>query len=375
MTSAPLLNWNRLPGLQIAGAYRVRDLLGQSGNAAFFRGLRDGDDRPVLLKLIPASTDPSLGDAPLALWSRISRLSHPNLLALLDFGRAENAGDAFLYAAFEFPDDTLAAALGRAPLSETESREVHQAISETLRYVHSQGLVHTAVDGGHIVAVGNQIKLASDTLREPSADFTAAADFAQLDRLLPGAAPRPEPPASRPEPPPPASPPIPHASTRSFPGWAYAALAVLLGGLGYLFFPKTEPPRRAATASAPPQAAPPAPAPQTAPAASVAPQPATRQSTAVREPTAAQQPAASKREYWRVIAYTYSNHQAARHRAEEINQKWSGAEAEVFTPEAGRAPYLVALGGRMNRDDAVRLLKIAHGKGLPRDIYIQNYAR
>ena len=113
----------------------------------------------------PLSTDPSLGDAPLALWSRISRLSHPNLLALLDFGRAENAGDAFLYAAFEFPDDTLAAALGRAPLSETESREVHQAISETLRYVHSQGLVHTAVDGGHIVAVGNQIKLASDTLR------------------------------------------------------------------------------------------------------------------------------------------------------------------------------------------------------------------
>jgi hypothetical protein len=31
------------------------------------------------------------------------------------------------------------------------------------------------------------------------------------------------------------------------------------------------------------------------------------------------------------------------------------------------------VGGWLNRDDAVRLLKIARGKGLPRDIYIQNY--
>ena len=366
MTSAPLINWNRLLGARVAGAYRIHELLGDSGGAAFFRASRDPDARPALLQLIPAT---AAGDAQLALWSRIARLSHPNLLALLDYGRGEETGDAFLYAAFEFPDDTLAAAIGRAPLSESESREVHQAISDALRYVHSQGLVHTAVDGGHIVAVGNQIKLASDTLRESSASLTAAADFTRLDRLLPGAAPLPEPRAPLPEPraplpPPPEPAAVPRASKHSFPVWAYAALAVLLGGLGYLFFPKTEPPRTPATANSRPQPVPPASVPEAAPAASVP-----------SRPAAPPQAAAPKREYWRVIAYTYSSHQAAQRRADDINHQWLGAEAEVFSPEAGRAPYLVALGGRMDRDAAVRLLKIAHGKGLPRDIYIQNYAR
>jgi hypothetical protein len=359
MSSASLVDWNRLLGARVAGAYSINELLGESGGAAFFRASRDPDARPALLQLIPAT---AAGDAQLALWSRITRLSHPNLLALLDYGRGEEAGDAFLYAAFEFPDDTLAAAIGRAPLSESESREVHQAISDALRYVHSQGLVHTAVDGGHIIAVGNQIKLASDTLRESSASLTAAADFTRLDRLLPGAAPLPEPRALLPPPPEPAA--APRASTRSFPVWAYAALAVLLGGLGYLFFPKTEPPRTPATANSRPQPVPPAPASEAAPAASVPSQPA-----------APRQAAAPRREYWRVIAYTYSSHQAAQRRADDINHEWPSAEAEVFSPEAGRAPYLVALGGRMDRDAAVRLLKIAHGKGLPRDIYIQNYAR
>jgi hypothetical protein len=33
------------------------------------------------------------------------------------------------------------------------------------------------------------------------------------------------------------------------------------------------------------------------------------------------------------------------------------------------------VGGWLTRDDAVRFLKIARGKGLPPDIYIQNYSR
>jgi hypothetical protein len=81
------------------------------------------------------------------------------------------------------------------------------------------------------------------------------------------------------------------------------------------------------------------------------------------------------RPYWRVIAYTYSSFRTAERRADAINQQWPGANAEVFSPDSGRPPFLVALGGKMNRDAAVRLLKIARGKGLPRDTYIQNYSR
>jgi hypothetical protein len=76
-----------------------------------------------------------------------------------------------------------------------------------------------------------------------------------------------------------------------------------------------------------------------------------------------------------VIAYTYFSQQAAQQRADSINQNWPGAKAEVFMPNSGRSAYLVALGGWFTRDEAVQFLKIARGKGLPRDIYIQNYNR
>jgi hypothetical protein len=77
-----------------------------------------------------------------------------------------------------------------------------------------------------------------------------------------------------------------------------------------------------------------------------------------------------------VIVYTYAGAPAAEKKARSIHAKWPAAEAQVFAPNgSGRPPYLVALGGRMTRDEAVRLLKVARGKGMPRDIYIQNYTR
>jgi hypothetical protein len=77
-----------------------------------------------------------------------------------------------------------------------------------------------------------------------------------------------------------------------------------------------------------------------------------------------------------VIVYTYAGALSAEKKAQSIHARWPDVQAEVFAPNGpGRPPYLVALGGRMTRDEAVRLLKIARGKGMPRDIYIQNYAR
>ena len=75
-----------------------------------------------------------------------------------------------------------------------------------------------------------------------------------------------------------------------------------------------------------------------------------------------------------MVAYTYSRYPDAQRKAQTINRRWPGAKAVVFSPYgSNRPPHLVALGGLMTRDQAVRLLKIARGKGLPRDVYIQNY--
>jgi hypothetical protein len=99
----------------------------------------------------------------------------------------------------------------------------------------------------------------------------------------------------------------------------------------------------------------------------------------VEEPTAperrAEKEPARPRSAWRVVAYTYSTHRDAEKRARTINARHPAFHAEVFAPRGkDRSPYLVALGGRMTREEAARLQKQAKSKGLPRDTFIRNYS-
>ena len=88
-------------------------------------------------------------------------------------------------------------------------------------------------------------------------------------------------------------------------------------------------------------------------------------------PKAAPPPAG--KEMWRVIAFTYRTRDAAAKKVQELNQHHSALNAAVFSPKNKRGYYLVSLGGRMTREEAVRLQRTARGKGLPRDLYVQNY--
>jgi hypothetical protein len=75
---------------------------------------------------------------------------------------------------------------------------------------------------------------------------------------------------------------------------------------------------------------------------------------------------------WRVIAYTYNHEAQAKEKVGQIAGKHPELRPEVFTP-TGRAPYLVALGGPMSRDEAFAFAGKAKRAGLPRDLYAQNY--
>jgi hypothetical protein len=77
---------------------------------------------------------------------------------------------------------------------------------------------------------------------------------------------------------------------------------------------------------------------------------------------------------WRVIAFTYNSHDMAAKKVQQVNERWPSVHAAVFSPKDRRGYYLVALGGRMTREDAVKLQRKARGLGMPRDTYIQNYA-
>jgi hypothetical protein len=85
-------------------------------------------------------------------------------------------------------------------------------------------------------------------------------------------------------------------------------------------------------------------------------------------------PASSERSVWHVVAYTYLRQEAAEHMAAELAAKYPQLEPQVFSPN-GHAPFLVTLGGGMNRQEAFARREAARAAGMPSDTYAQNFRR
>ncbi len=76
---------------------------------------------------------------------------------------------------------------------------------------------------------------------------------------------------------------------------------------------------------------------------------------------------------WRVIAFTFRTRAAAVKKVEQINQRHPRLEAAVFSPKEKQGYYLVALGGRMNHEEAVRMEKKARAEHVSPDLFVHNY--
>jgi hypothetical protein len=350
---------------------------------AWFRA-RAESGSPILIELV--REHPATAEAQLACWRAAAHLSHPNLLRLLECGRAglvgQSADASFLYAAFEYPDDTLAPALESGPMSELEAADVARAAIPALRYLHGNGLVIGSLDAADVVAVGDRIKLSTAGVRPPGPGAGPEDDMRALRALihrllglpesarlseplrsLIGAA-DPEPAAAPPETAPakPDDTPPPSRFYR-MPGWVWMATAVPVLAVIFGLARTSHKPAPAvpAAATAPgvsrPVFVPPARAPEA---------PARTAASPARDPSG---------RTWRVVAYTYNGLAAAEAKAHRVNQRWPGFHAEVFAPRGrGRGPYLVALGGRLTRAEAARLQQSARRSGLPRDTFIRNYS-
>jgi eukaryotic-like serine/threonine-protein kinase len=168
-------------GMSLGGVYTLERCLQDNRTGTFFEVLtRDGER--LLAKLVPEQ-DPD-AERQFATWQRTRHLRHPHLLHLTDVDSTDVAGDTYFYGVFEYPDDLLNVALEQGPISEAETRGVLEAALAALRYLHGQGMVHGAVDPDHIVAIGEQIKLSTDALRESEDLDGCLEDVRQLGELV-----------------------------------------------------------------------------------------------------------------------------------------------------------------------------------------------
>ena len=156
--------WKQWEGRSVDNRFPLRQFLGASNHSAVF--LTESVERggiKAAIKLVAANG--AAAEAQIARWREIARLSHPNLLPLYQYGRTRLGDQELVFAVMELADETLAEILPNRPLSAQETKQMLQPVIEALTFLHERGLVHGDIQPSNILAVGETIKLSTDTVR------------------------------------------------------------------------------------------------------------------------------------------------------------------------------------------------------------------
>jgi len=148
----------------INSAYPLRRFLGGSNHShVFLTEYRPEGVAQAAIKLVPADTLET--EAQLVQWGTAATLNHPHLIRIFDVGRCHISGRVYLYVVMEYADQTLAQLLPRRALTPDETREMLIPTLSALNFLHRNKLVQGQVKPTNLLVVGDQVKLASDTIR------------------------------------------------------------------------------------------------------------------------------------------------------------------------------------------------------------------
>jgi serine/threonine protein kinase len=164
--------WQELEGKVIDEKFLLVRCLGGSEGSAVFLAEGIGEGTPTAVKLI--AIDPQEPEAQLSRLRAAEKLSHPNLIRVLDAGRCETGSGAFFYLRMEYAEENLGQLLPQRTLTVEEACQLIPPLVEVLGYLHGQGFVHGHVKPSNILAIGDQLKLSSNGLH-------AAGEPARLD--------------------------------------------------------------------------------------------------------------------------------------------------------------------------------------------------
>ncbi len=149
-------------GRTIDGRFSLLAWLGGSGTSGTFLTELDGPgSQKAAIKLF---STPAEAEDRLVTWTATTSLSHPHLVRILHFGRAEIGGTGLVYIVTELAEEVLEQIIPERPLTPDEARQMLDPILDALSYIHANGYVHGHLKPSNILVVENEIKLSSDGL-------------------------------------------------------------------------------------------------------------------------------------------------------------------------------------------------------------------
>src|SRR5262249_18237663 len=128
----------------------IMEVVGQGGMGAVYKARQPSLDRLVAVKVLPrqASQDPAFAERFTREARALARLSHPNIVAVHDVGKA---GD-FYYFVMEYVEGVNLRQLLRAgQLPPQQALQIVPQICDALQYAHEEGVVHRDIKPENIL--------------------------------------------------------------------------------------------------------------------------------------------------------------------------------------------------------------------------------
>jgi TonB family protein len=150
-----IATWKQNEGQAVDGIALLR-LLGGDSSSAVFLAERAGER--CAIKLVP--TEDVAAQLPLSRWEQASKLSHPHLTRILQWGGGRLSGVSLVYVAMEFAEEELSSV--DRPLTPKEARETLTPTVKALAYLHAKGFAHGRIKPSNILSVGDELKISGD---------------------------------------------------------------------------------------------------------------------------------------------------------------------------------------------------------------------
>jgi len=140
----PARSTDPLVGRTVAGRFNVEELIGQGGMGKVYRARHLALDRPVVLKILKPALleDPTIVGRFEREAKAASRLNHPNVIQVLDFGRQEKDGSLYIVMEFVQGKDLRVILRDEWPLAEDRLCNIMAQVCAALSEAHAHNIIH-----------------------------------------------------------------------------------------------------------------------------------------------------------------------------------------------------------------------------------------